>query len=305
MSLTIRLLNYLSGRRPLTVWSICVSAVLLLGCIDYLTGTVITIAFFYLLPISLASWSLGKRAGQVVALLCALALESSHFLAGAESSPFTAFWNLAVRLAVFLVMANLIAEIRRLLTHQTELSHTDALTGIMNRRAFEESARAELAMMGTQVTCLTFVFLDVDDFKSINDTLGHSVGDEVLLQVAACLRSQLWGSDTLARLGGDEFVMLLPNTDSGAAQKVIPRLRQCLMDSMMQHNWPVTFSMGVVTCTAAPQGLGHLVHLGDQLMYTSKRGGKDHVEYAMFPKMSAPPATLPEGFQAGSISKAR
>jgi diguanylate cyclase (GGDEF)-like protein len=88
--------------------------------------------------------------------------------------------------------------------------------------------------------------------------------------------------DLVSRLGGDEFAILLPETGPAAAQKVLPRLHACLQREMTSAKWPVTFSIGVVTCTAAPADMDHLVHLADQLMYAAKRRGKDCIEYALY-----------------------
>lgn len=281
MSLTFRLLNFLSERSRLSLWLMAVFGVLLLGVIDYATGTVITIALFYLLPISAASWSLGRRSGQVVALLSALVLEGAQVLSG-ESGALLIAWNAATRLGIFLVIASLIAEFRHLLRRQTELSLTDPLTDAHNRRAFQETAERELQTMRRHPQPLSFGFMDMDNFKIVNDTLGHAAGDQVLIAVAETLRSKLRGADVMARLGGDEFGILMPQTDPTAARRAVPRLMAALADEVDRHNWPVRFSVGVVTCAVAPPDVDSLIRLGDELMYAAKRAGKDRIEYGLY-----------------------
>lgn len=291
MSLTVRFLNYLSRRRPITIWMILTACLALVGYTDYLTGTHVTITFFYLIPIAIAAWVLGQKAGWLVAALSTLVLQLALGAAGDTASTPIILWNAIARLAVFLVVANLIAEFRRLLKHQTELSRTDPLTDILNWRAFHEAANGELKGMQQVQKPLTFAFIDIDDFKSINDSLGHAAGDRVLIAVATCLRSQLWGTDVEVRLGGDEFGILMPHTDAVAARKVILRLQKSLLDEMAKQNWPVTFSIGVVTCNHPPADLDQLVQLGDQAMYAAKRGGKNRIEYHLYP---AGPASIGE-----------
>src|SRR5512142_1083742 len=127
MSLTVRLLGYLSSRSRRSVWLVSLLTVLVVGVADYATGTVLAMALFYLLPISVASWSLGRREGQFLALLSTIALEGSQALSG-ETGPLLIVWNAVTRLGVFLIVAALISEFRHLLSHQTELSLTDPLT---------------------------------------------------------------------------------------------------------------------------------------------------------------------------------
>jgi len=283
MSLTVRLLNYLAGRSKITVWLITALSLIALSLIDYFTGSKISISFFYLLPVSLASWSLGKTPGRIVALVSAVSIEAGQFQGPDAFSGPLAFWNTAVRLGVFLVVANLISEFRHLLRRQIELSRTDSLTGILNRRAFQEVGDVEIKRMRRYTRPITLAFMDIDGFKAMNDKSGHATGDALLIGVAECLKFQLRGTDLVARLGGDEYGILLPETGAVAAEKVFSRLHDALRRRMAASNWPVTFSIGVVTCTAPPAGMEHLIHLADQLMYVAKGRGKNCIEYALYP----------------------
>ncbi len=288
MSLTIRLLNYLARQSRLTVWLITAASLAGLGFIDYFTGTEVVVTFFYLLPVSLASWALGKTAGRMTALSGALIMLSAQALEeGVPNAPIL-LWNTAVRLGVFLVVADLISEFRHLLKLQTELSRTDPLTSILNRRAFQEAGEAELHKMNGAGHPVTIAFMDIDDFKNINDAWGHSTGDALLICVAECLRSQVWGTDAVARLGGDEYALLLPRTDAIAAQRVLARLKDTLSREMTEAHWPVTFSIGAVTCLDSPPGIEELLHQADQLMYRAKRRGKNRIEYGVYPEALNP-----------------
>jgi diguanylate cyclase (GGDEF)-like protein len=135
---------------------------------------------------------------------------------------------------------------------------------------------------------VTIAFMDIDNFKNINDAWGHSTGDVLLVSVAECLRSQVWGTDVVARLGGDEYALLLPRTDAVAAQRVLARLKDTLLHAMAEAHWPVTFSIGTVTCLDSPPGIEELLHQADQLMYLAKRRGKNRIEYGMYPEALNP-----------------
>ena len=116
----------------------------------------------------------------------------------------------------------------------------------------------------------------------MNDQWGHKTGDKLLCAVVDRAKSQLRGTDTIARLGGDEFVLLLPETDHVAAKMVIPKIHNILTDEMRLNGWPVTFSIGVLTCLDAQIPMDELVKRADGLMYFVKRNGKDAIAYEVF-----------------------
>jgi diguanylate cyclase (GGDEF)-like protein len=284
MSQIIRTLSFLDRQNKVTLWGIIILLLLGLGGIDYVTGAGVSIAFFYLIPISLASWSLGKTPGLIAATSAAIIWQASNLLAGGEtSSPFAIIWNTFTHLGIFLIFATLLSEFHILLQHQTELSRTDSLTGILNRRVFYEGVSTELKKIDRYQRLFTVASIVVDNFKSVNDASGHLAGDALLVRVAECINHHLRGTDIVARLGGDEYAVLMPETDEAAAEKAIPRIQMALINEMAAAKWPVTFSMGVLTCNAAPPSVQDTLHLADQLMYTANRCGKNRIEYGSYP----------------------
>ncbi len=148
-----------------------------------------------------------------------------------------------------------------------QLSRTDALTGLRNRRAFLEELAREASRAGRQQRPLAALYIDVDDFKRLNDREGHARGDEALTAVASALTGTLRAVDVAARLGGDEFCVLLPDTDNQQAAAVAGRLRE-----RVRATCPVSVSIGIATletgdlaCPAA------LVRRADADMYRNKR----------------------------------
>jgi diguanylate cyclase (GGDEF)-like protein len=121
-------------------------------------------------------------------------------------------------------------------------------------------------------------YLDFDNFKFINDTLGHSVGDDLIRVVVETLNHELRKTDQAARLGGDEFAILMPETDGKIAPQVMERMCSKLLDSMKGNNWPVTFSIGLATFNKPPNSVDDMIKAADSLMYEAKNNGKNRVK---------------------------
>jgi diguanylate cyclase (GGDEF)-like protein len=284
MPLTHRLLNYLDRQGRPALWSIVAGSLACLGIIDYFTGTQLVISFFYLIPVSIAGWCLGRSAGGLVAVLSALTWQGTNLLAGEQvAGPFVVIWNTLTRMGIFVVVAALVTQLRVLLDQQTALARKDPLTGVLNRRAFFEAANVEVARLKRHKQPLTILFVDVDHFKALNDTRGHRSGDMVLKCIAEHMEHQFRGTDIVGRMGGDEYGVLLPEMNAAAAQQVIPRLQTSLASEMARSSWPVTFSMGVLTCNAAPRDAENAFDFADRLMYAAKGRGGNCVQYACFP----------------------
>jgi diguanylate cyclase (GGDEF)-like protein/PAS domain S-box-containing protein len=151
----------------------------------------------------------------------------------------------------------------------------DFLTGIPNRRTFYQDVESEAHRARRYGRPLTLAYIDVDNFKSMNDLFGHAKGDEVLKQVAGTIHSNIRVTDTAARLGGDEFAVLLPETDSQAADVVVSKIRSLLEQERSDRAWPISFSIGVVTFEKTLGSTQDMINKADELMYEVKRQGKN------------------------------
>src|SRR5690606_11250214 len=171
------------------------------------------------------------------------------------SHPLIAVWNALVRFGFFLIVARLILNLRRHARHAQALARTDALTGIMNRLAFHESAEQLLRLARRQQQPLSLAYLDVDNFKAVNDRHGHDSGDAVLRTIAQGLRDGMRSTDLVARLGGDEFAVLLPDTDAAAAALAVHKARDRIMAEIRRQGWPITLSIGLVSFRQPPASL--------------------------------------------------
>ena len=250
--------------------------------LDYACGTFLSLSLLYCLPISLAAWRLGRNAGVTMSICAALALiVLNPREVGAHPAALIMLWNFLIVASLFSLIAVLFVEITRLLQKERSLARTDFLTGTSNRMSFMNEVDQEILRALRHGQSISLVYIDLDEFKAINDRLGHREGDRLLQAVGQTLLQTVRGIDSVARLGGDEFVVLLPNADSEAAAIVAPRLRQALLARMRQELWPVTFSMGVLTCPIPPGSAEQLIHRADELMYRAKQGGKDRLVYSL------------------------
>ncbi len=164
-------------------------------------------------------------------------------------------------------------EIQRLMVYR-QMAYRDCLTGLHNRRYFEERLREECARaVRMEAYRFAVVLIDIDDFKKINDTLGHAVGDDVLVSVARFLRENVREVDLPCRLGGDEFALLLPTTDAAGAEVVVRRLRD-RMDTGINAPCGVRFSIGMAAHPPGPAEGETILAQADTAMYLDKRQRK-------------------------------
>lgn len=158
-----------------------------------------------------------------------------------------------------------------------QLSVTDPLTGLLNRRYIEERLLEEIKRSQRQGFSMSFMMLDVDHFKSYNDEYGHPAGDEALKMVAHVIRETLRGADVAARFGGEEFSILLPQTNIEEAATIAERIRGNIEHADFAHR-VVTTSIGVASCSAELCVSADLVSAADQALYEAKRQGRNRVQ---------------------------
>jgi two-component system, cell cycle response regulator len=160
-----------------------------------------------------------------------------------------------------------------------KLALTDPLTGLPNRRAFEESLSREVALAIRHVRPLSLLLLDLDHFKRVNDTFGHPAGDEVLASLGLLLGRQGRRGDVVARIGGEEFAVVLPETGKEQAAATAERIRIAVSSSPLgaRAKVPVTVSIGVASLPQPCGDLETLVSTADAALYAAKSAGRDRV----------------------------
>lgn len=249
---------------------------LALGYVHFLSGLGFEFHVFFALPILVVAWILGFGPALVVVLLAvSVWFAADRGLEGDQADPFALLFNTVMRLAIFVTGAWTLTQMRHVLDREARLAREDPLTGLANRRALIQQGRAALALASRQETPFTAVVIDIDKFKQVNDEQGHDAGDTLLRRVAEVFRSRIRAGDIVSRMGGDEFALLLPGMGEQAALAYVNDLRGCLLDAMRESGWPVTFSIGIVSCHRAPDDLESLLNEADHLMYEAKAAGRD------------------------------
>ncbi|HEX7169123.1 MAG TPA: GGDEF domain-containing protein [Acidimicrobiales bacterium] len=281
-SLIAQLMAALGRVSPTRMTLTCLALLAVVAVGDFVTGEDVSFSAFYLVPVFLASTnasaSLGVRMAGVVATAWFVADITSR--STPYESALVPVWNASVRFLVFWLVVALVAALRRSAAAERALSRLDALSGLMNARAFYEQAEAERRRAVRYRTPTTVAYLDIDDFKQVNDELGHAAGDDVLAATAEVLTESLRDVDIVARLGGDEFALVLPGTDEAASAVALDRVHGALRTLAADRRWPVGFSIGAVTFDAAPRSVDDMIGRADAVMYEVKKSGKNGVRRA-------------------------
>jgi diguanylate cyclase (GGDEF)-like protein len=249
------------------------------GVLDYVTGNEVSVSVFYLAPVFVLAWFGNTGSALIMCFVSATTWLLADYLTGHEYSfQWILFWNAAVRFGFYVVVALALGKIRSMNRELERLSRTDSLTGALNSRGFTEVAVKELSRSRRFGHPLALVYLDLDNFKQVNDTLGHSEGDRVLIDVAGTLKTSTRDTDAVGRLGGDEFAVLLTEIAPRQATEVVERLRETLLHIFRQNDWPVTISAGMVSFQDDfPESVDQMIQSADKLMYSAKEAGKDMI----------------------------
>ncbi len=276
----ISMLRAVSRQSRWLVVTLGLLVVLQVGVLDFFTGTELAFSIFYLVPIAVVAWLAGKGAGVGVGVASASAALEADILSGqVYSHPLIAYWNALVRLGFFLIVCELLTELKEKSAREKELVGIDDLTTLANRKTFFGLANGELVRARRYRHPMTLLYLDLDDFKLVNDRDGHGTGDALLFRVADTLSGNARAADVVARLGGDEFGVLLPNTSYEQAQVALTRLTGLLRASLAQHTWNTTWSLGAVTFESPPASVDAMVAEAEDLVAVVKLAGKNGMRH--------------------------
>lgn len=268
------------GVRAAIVATIALLGLLIIG--DYWIGGELSLASLYLIPVLLITWKTSATMGIAVSML-ASALWASMTLRqdGTAIAGYVA-WEAAIRLATAVLFVVLLSNLKESLARESRNARKDALTGLANRGAFYELANGELLRSKRYGGAISIAFVDLDNFKQLNDRSGHQVGDEALRVVAHTLRRLSRSTDLPARLGGDEFAVMLAGMDARGASQATQILQSRLLTAMQDRGWPITFSIGLATFEKAPASVDDMIHYADTLMYQIKQAGKGGIREQVF-----------------------
>ncbi len=272
-------------------WAIYLISYIAFGIVvyfDFITGPDFSVALFYLAPIYFLTWFAGLTPGIIITCLTMVALVAAdiHWNRPFLSSPLMD-WDRFARMCFLVITTVLLGRLREAYRQAQQSSRSDFLTGLANRREFFAVAEQERLRAARYGQSISLAYMDLDGFKDVNDRLGHSAGDAILIDVANELRKNLRAIDVVARMGGDEFVILLPETDAPSALVAIEKLRALLLDLSQKRNWQVTYSIGLVTFEQPPKSADEMIGEADHLMYKVKRGTKNNLAVGIWPQRPA------------------
>lgn len=252
-------------RKP-TILTLAALSIALVGLAELQLDEDLSISLFYVFPVAAAAWVGGGFVGGLYAAMVAV----SWTIALPDPHPLHEAWNVVVRTAFFLAVALPVARLASMYEAERRMARTDPLTGLANRRAFV-SALQEALQNGRQP--ITVVYLDVDDFKRVNDRFGHPGGDQLLLDLSEVLRHECRGVDLPARLGGDEFGLLLVGVPEGQVLAIVDRI----LEATRRSAFASTLSAGAFTVEDTGRSAEAVLASADRLMYAVKRTGKGRV----------------------------
>ncbi len=259
-----------------------IALVLAVGLSDYFSGVEMEFGLFYLIPVLLAV-TINRQFGFIICFASALVSFFVDVVLGrSPSNLFYNIWNFISHIAIFSLVVLLRANLLQAKQNEHELARTDSLTGALNPRAFHELAETEISRSSRYKHPFTIAYIDVDNFKTVNDIHGHNTGDKLLCAIVKGIKNRVRRTDMVARLGGDEFAILLPETPQDVAQTIIGQIKNHLTDDLHRDRWPVTLSIGVLTCIDTPPTVEKMIKAVDTLMYTVKYNGKNSIRYSIY-----------------------
>jgi len=250
---------------------------LLVYWVNAITPSEARLGILYIIPVLLVTWTEGLAWGILFALVTTGYREAIAWVQMPADTPLV--WRVVTGLAYLAVLGVAMAGLQTLRRSQAALARLviqDQLTNVLNARAFADRLGQELDRNRRYPRPLSLMYMDLDNFKVINDTHGHQTGDAVLRLVADAMRSSVRQADVVGRLGGDEFAVIMPETDAALADAAAKRLIAGLRN-VFKGTPNVTASIGVVSCTATDASTDDLLRRADQAMYDAKKSGKDRV----------------------------
>jgi len=270
------------GWRRWVIWTACIAMVILLGAIRKEMDAEFAFASFAFLPVLVIAWLGGRWNGLFMAFFAAAVLAVGEITSGLQFSETWIPWaNAATRLITFSLLAFLSAQVNFQFRQEHDHAARDALTGLSNRRVFIKAGEVEVERSKRYGHSLAVVFLDLDDFKQLNDTRGHDVGDAALQATAGALLETSRANDRVARLGGDEFAVLLPEIGYDAAVDTGRKLFVAVIGALRDFP-PVRVSVGVAWFGGVDRKFPEMLKAADELMYEVKESGKSDMRSRHF-----------------------
>ena len=251
-----------------------------LGFLDHLTGYEVSFSMFYLFPILLLTWFKRIRYGILISFLSAATWLTADLTSGHPYSNYwVLLWNMLMRFIVFVIMVFLLEKLIQELSLVKKLSDLDVLTELNNTRSFIKLASIEKNRSSRFKRPFTIAYLDIDNFKHVNDAFGHAQGDILLQNIGKTIKENLRVYDIPARLGGDEFSIFFPETDKTQAELAVNKIKTCVENTLKGHSDLLTLSIGALVVTKPDYSIEEIIRIADDLMYSVKKASKNGIAY--------------------------
>ncbi|GFD79821.1 hypothetical protein KUL118_26830 [Tenacibaculum sp. KUL118] len=235
-----------------------------------------------LLPVVIASWYGNLFTGLSVSFMTALAILVSYDHALLALPTTDAIYTALVYLSALSILSILVHNFSEVFKVEEAAAEHDHLTGLLNTRGLTSLLEEEIARTKRYRHPFTIAYIDIDNFKAINDSKGHCEGDAILCKLAKIITTSFRESDYIGRIGGDEFVCLLPETKQPDAKIVFEKLQKNLDIAFCNEDIMVTFSIGVVTFESAPPSTQTALALVDKVMYRVKKLNKNDAAFQVY-----------------------
>ena len=245
---------------------------------EYWSGFKYEFTLFYIVAITALTWFGGRTAGIILAFLTSGLWYYVNFIYfSVEKMTGIVLWKTITLLMLALLTIYIILRLKESLENEKRLSRSDPLTGLPNRRHFEDIASVQYNWCKRKMASVSLAFIDIDNFKEVNDSMGHDEGDRLLVDISNSIKESVREVDLVARMGGDEFI-LLPETDEFEAKRLLTRIQGEAKIIADANKWPISFSIGVVTDHLSHKNIESLIKKADSLMSEIKRSGKDGIK---------------------------
>lgn len=261
------------SRRFVLVLAVCF--VIPIGVVDALTPHGLQLSFFHVLPVIMVTWYVSRLAGLLFSTAATALVTITDWYVGHLSGLEALLLQAGAHASLFLIIVLILDVVITKFDTAQQLASQDPLTGALNKGAFEQTLHHQLRLARRAGWPVTLAYVDIDHFKALNDTCGHTEGDLALKQVAAVMRQTLRETDAIGRVGGDEFAILLQNAKPDEVSSLLKSLRNGLQDRFAGWPVPVTCSIGAVTFVDPPLDEKAALRAADALMYQAKQSGRD------------------------------
>ena len=248
-----------------------------IAVLDFVIGGAVSLYMLYLLPIGFIGIYGNRLQGIFLSILSAGLWILVDYNLGTLSFEKSFSWvEITSRVILLIFIAYIIGSYRIAYQALLQQAYRDEKTGAYNYSAFLEIGSKYLKIISRSGDVASLAYFDMDNFKIINDTYGHSTGDKVLLQFSNIVMKHVRSSDLFARIGGDEFIVLFIGSDANQSRDILEKIKNEFNERMMTNNYPTTVSVGLIDITRS-KNLEVMIMEADLMMYEAKSKGKNTI----------------------------